>query len=75
MRLPDYLTARDESQSAFAKRAGLPQSTVNLVCQGSGTRVETALKIIRASRDEPAPGGGTVTLEDLVPVEASEGAA
>lgn len=67
MRLRDYLRARGESESAFAARAGVPQSTINLICQGRGTRVSTAAKIVRASRESPAPDGGTVRFEDLVP--------
>lgn len=59
MRLPDYLQSRGESQSAFAKRAGIPQSTVNLICNGSGTRTETAIKIVDAT-------GGLVGFGDLV---------
>lgn len=58
MRLSEYLQSRDESQSAFAKRAGIPQSTVNLICNGSGTRTETAIKIVRAT-------GGLVSFGDL----------
>lgn len=58
VRLSDYLESRGESQAAFARRSGIPQSTINLICNGKGTRVETAIKIIRAT-------GGLVALEDL----------
>ncbi len=65
MRLSEYLDRTGESQAAFARRAVLPQSTVNLICLGGGTRVETAIKIIEAT-------GGMVQLEDL---KAEQGAA
>lgn len=58
MRLAEYLRTRKESQSAFARRVAIPQSTVNAICNGAGTRSDTALKIIHAT-------GGLVTLEDL----------
>lgn len=58
MRLAEYLERTGETQSAFAKRSGVPQSTVSLICKGGGTRVETALKIIEAT-------GKLVALEDL----------
>lgn len=72
MRLADYLSSRRESQSAFAIRATLlsnyevSQRTVSRICEGSGCNSGTALAIIVASHAEPAPGGGTVALQDLV---------
>lgn len=66
MRLADYLEALDESESAFARRAGLPQRTVNGVISSGNCTARTALKIIEASKDRPAPGGRIVMLEDLV---------
>ena len=66
MRLADYLVALDESESAFARRAGLPQRTVNGVISSGNCTARTALKIIEASKDRPAPGGRIVMLEDLV---------
>jgi predicted transcriptional regulator len=60
MRLSDYLDRTGETQLAFAKRSGVPQSTVSLICKGGGARAETAIKIIEAT-------GGLVKLEDLVP--------
>jgi transcriptional regulator with XRE-family HTH domain len=68
MRLADYLTSRKESQSAFARRTGVPQATINNICNGAGTRSDTALKIIHAT-------GGLVTLEDLVGNDRPSGAA
>jgi predicted transcriptional regulator len=75
MRLPEYLESRGESQAAFARRTGIPQSTVNLICNGKGTRVDTAIRIIQATRDEPAPDGGTVRIEDLVGIDDAGAAA
>ena len=75
VRLSDYLEARDERESAFARRAGVPQSTINLICHGGGTTVGTAAKIVRASMQAPAPDGGVVTYEDLIPEESGEGTA
>ena len=67
MKLSRYLGERGESQAGFARRAGLDQRTVNRVARGEGCNAETALTIIRASHDQPTPGGGSVSLEDLVP--------
>ena len=66
MRLLDYLEARGEKQAAFARRCGVDQRTVNRICLGDGCSAATAHLVIKASREEPAPDGGTVTLEDLV---------
>jgi len=66
MDINEYLDARDERQAAFARRAGLQQRTVNRVCLGGGCSASTALQIIKASHAEPTPGGGTISLEDLV---------
>ncbi len=66
MRLAEYLEARGESQAGFARRARLPQKTINRICNGSGCNAETAQAIIDASRDEPTGNGGTVSLRDLV---------
>lgn len=67
--------ARGEKEAAFARRAGLKQSTINLICNGGGTTVGTASKIVHASMQAPAPDGGVVTYEDLIPVESAEPAA
>ncbi len=73
MRLRDYLSGRGESQLDFAARASVPQSAVSRLCNGGGVRFPTAAKIIRATRESPAPDGGTVTWEDLIPEEPSGG--
>lgn len=74
MRLRDYLGQRGETQEDFADRSGISQQTVSKVCNGSACRIDTARRIIQASRQDPAPCGGTVTYEDLVP-ESAAGAA
>lgn len=68
MRLADYLAAREKQESIpeFSRRSGVPYRTVHNVASGGRCRVDTALAIIRATVEQPAPGGGTVALEDLV---------
>ena len=59
MDLVTYLDNRDESQKAFAKRAGIAQSTLNGICLGAECHARTALKIKIAT-------SGAVDVEDLV---------
>jgi plasmid maintenance system antidote protein VapI len=59
MDITTYLARRGESQKAFAKRAGINQSTINDICRGAGMNADTALRIITATI-------GAVGLEDLV---------
>ena len=67
MKLAKYLEARGESAEAFARRSGLNRATVGVIVRGTSIpRTDTALAIVKASREEPAPDGGTVTFEDLV---------
>lgn len=76
MLLSDYLRARNESEAAFARRADLAQTTVSRAARGEAVpQGRNAQKIIQASKSEPAPGGGTVTLEDLVAAASAEPAA
>lgn len=76
MKLHEYLSIRGETEEQFEKRSGVPQATLNRVRNGASCRSETALKIIRATREQPAPDGATVTLEDLAQLdEAGQGAA
>ena len=75
MKLSVYLELRDEKQVEFARRAGLPQSAISRACQGDGMRLATASAIVRASREEPAPDGGTVRFEDLETISEEQGAA
>ena len=66
MKLEKYLRARTESQNAFARRTGIDVTSINdYVRLGAKPRADRADRIIKASREEPAPDGGTVTLEDL----------
>ena len=74
MRLRDYLAKRSETQGEFATRAGISQQAVSKVCNGSACRIDTARQIISASREQPAPCGGTVTYDDLVPEAAGDAA-
>lgn len=81
MKLSEYLAAKDESQESFAARAsrhrptGTPisQRTISRIVNGSSCNAATARAIILASREEPAPDGGTVTLDDLVVGEERDG--
>lgn len=66
MTLNAYLAKRGESRTAFARRADIPQRTMNRVCNGEGCRAATAHAIITASEDSPTDGGGTITLAELV---------
>lgn len=72
MRLADYLSSRGESSGQFAVRAGLVRQTVDYIVGGGKPRIDIAYAIVRASRDEPAPDGGTVTYEDLLPPDFLE---
>jgi len=74
MKLSVYLRERDESINAFAKRSGVPATTVQRVCDGAVCNTVTAYRIVRASRVRRAPGGKSVQLEDLVPRDELEGA-
>lgn len=72
MRLADYLSSRGESSGQFAARAGLIRQTVDYIIDGGKPRIDIAYTIVRASRDEPSPDGGTVTYEDLLPPDFLE---
>jgi len=67
MTLNDYLAARDESQNAFSKRSGVPQRTVCRICADGVCSMRNAAKVVKATKEHPSPGGGTVGYEDLVP--------
>ncbi len=72
MKLKQYLEARGESQGAFARRAGVEAATISAIVRDEtrkGPTVSSAMLIVGASREDPAPDGGTVTYEDLLPVE------
>ena len=65
MRLSEYLEARDETPYAFALSMGIPRATVARIIRFGNPTLAIAEKIIEASRAKPAPGGGTVTYDDL----------
>lgn len=62
MRLSDYLASAGISEAEFARRAAIPQRTVNRVCNGAGIHLDTARKIVKAT-------GGLVGFDDLAPAE------
>lgn len=66
MMLKPYLDARGESYAHFARRCEQRADTIRAIAlKGVRPRADVAHAIITASREEPAPDGGTVTLEDL----------
>ncbi len=65
MKLADYLKARDETTAEFARRSGLAQQRVSDAARVGCRSLHHAEQIVHASRDEPAPCGGTVTFEEL----------
>lgn len=67
MRLSEYIQAVDGAEAAFARRAGIPQTTIHRICKGGGCNIETAHEIVRATHARPTPSGGVVTFEELVP--------
>lgn len=69
MRLREYLDARGEPELRFAKRSGLSQAAVHSIANhdSADPRISTCTKIVVASREQPAPNGGTVTWEGLHP--------
>lgn len=64
MRLSDYLTSEGISEAEFARRAGIPQRTVNRACNGAGIHLGTARKIVKAT-------GGLVGFDDLASDESA----
>jgi len=60
MRLAQYLCDQGESGNAFAKRAGISQSTVNKLTRGKGASLGVALRIREITE-------GAVALSDLLP--------
>lgn len=67
MKLDAYLRAQNESEGRFGLRAGIQQPTVHRIRKGALPRVDMAIKIRDATRDQPTDDGGTVEIEDLVP--------
>ena len=67
MKLSEYLIAVGESETSFAKRADLPQRTINRIAAGEvNCRVDTAQRIVLASYARRTPSGGFVTFEELI---------
>jgi hypothetical protein len=60
-----YLDARGESEQAFAIRARIHQRSLNRALISGNCTLRLARDIVNASRKEPAPGGETITYEDL----------
>lgn len=67
-----YLRSRGESQNALARRAGVDQRTVNRAARGLGCSLETALRLVRASRALPGPAGETIGWEELAQSQRGE---
>lgn len=66
MQLDSYLAARGESNKEFAARCGVSSRTIARVRAGDGCRLELAARIVQETFANPAPGGGSVALDDLV---------
>jgi len=66
MLLKTYLDARGEKYADFGRRCHVKAATIRAIAvTGVRPRADVAHAIITASREEPAPDGGTVTLEEL----------
>lgn len=66
MKLSDYLTQQNLSGAEFARRNGISEGMVSLLCRGeTWLSKEMAQKIIRAT-------DGAVTPTDFLPVEAAQ---
>ena len=76
MRTAAYLKATGESQASLAERAtragGRPvkQQTISLLVLREQTdpKISTCHGIVLAAVERPAPDGGTITWEDLLPL-------
>lgn len=67
MLLSEYLERYHETQSAFARRSGVPQTTISdIILRNNGTHAATAAKIIEAT-------GGLVSLTDLAGKDEASG--
>lgn len=78
MRLSAYLEARNERVYLFANRARTdPKAAYEFLRAERVPTLEILERWVAASRREPAPDGGTVTLDDLAAEarELREGAA
>lgn len=78
MDIDSYLTARNESASHFSRRVSRfkdvsPGAIINIRNGNASPRIDTAQAIVRASEDQPAPCGGTIGWEDLIPKDMPTG--
>jgi predicted transcriptional regulator len=55
MRLEQYLDQRNETQVDFARRAGIPQSSVSRICTGKDVRGRLWARIIAATGSRVQP--------------------
>jgi len=70
MRLHAYLAAKDETVARFARRSGILPETLAQIRDGrSRCRIDIAQAIVRASEAEPTQDGGSISFDDLVPVD------
>ena len=58
MRLETYLREQGETPYALSKRCPVPRQTIESICLGRGTTVDTAIHIVEATR-------GVVDYKDL----------
>lgn len=75
MTLTEYLRATNQTQAGFATRASrgrtkgpdfISHTTVHRVCNGKIVSGRKAVLIVKATHVRPAPGGGVVSLEEIL---------
>ena len=71
MKLAEYMRNRGITQAQIARESGVSQQCVSRWLAGSIPAAVQAQKLIEASRRNPTPEGGTVTLADLVGTSAA----
>lgn len=64
--LAEYLAAKNESKPAFARRAGVAYRTVVRACVTGRCGGRNAVRISRATQDDPTDDGRWVQVEALV---------
>lgn len=68
MDIRSYLKANDETMAQFSRRSGVKVATLQVVAaQRSRCRIDVAQAIVKASEAQPAPCGGTIDYDSLVP--------
>ena len=60
MDLSEYLESKQESESQFARRAGIPQQTLNRIARGSCIPLADAVYLIQVAT------AGLVRVEDIL---------